>query len=323
MKILPALALLFGSAPLAQGTLSISVAPPVFGLGDSGVVTVIGDPGDFAFLLTSLTPGPMQLPIVGQVEVGMDGLDYVVFGALPSSGVAQFFCTLPCIVTTPVYMQAVSIKGSPLVLAGKSPQLILGVDPTIIDDCDGNGVDDDCDVQGGVVPDCNGNGFPDSCDIASGRSLDTDGDGVPDECCDDICSMQARYTIDGPLMAPPFLLTIRIVAPGLSSPTSEILYDVTSTSLPTTLSSPDGVLTASEFAFTPTGGLSFVVTYTPTTPSAFGTNVILVGEAEGHCERLSIGSGLRSRCDLFVGMLFSSTADAGQFEILAIEETCP
>ena len=50
------------------------------------------------------------------------------------------------------------------------------------EDCNGNGVQDVCDIAFGVSPDCNGNGVPDECDVAAGTSLDRDGNGVPDEC---------------------------------------------------------------------------------------------------------------------------------------------
>ena len=48
-------------------------------------------------------------------------------------------------------------------------------------DCDGNTVDDFCDLLAGV-PDCQPNGIPDTCDIAGGTSADLDGNGVPDTC---------------------------------------------------------------------------------------------------------------------------------------------
>jgi len=49
-------------------------------------------------------------------------------------------------------------------------------------DCDGNGLNDFCELTSNPSLDCNGNGIIDPCDIASGFSLDTDGSGVPDEC---------------------------------------------------------------------------------------------------------------------------------------------
>ncbi len=61
-------------------------------------------------------------------------------------------------------------------------------------DCDGNGVQDVCELALGLaedcnldgVPDacndCNGNGFDDGCDIFDGISNDCDDNGIPDEC---------------------------------------------------------------------------------------------------------------------------------------------
>jgi hypothetical protein len=46
----------------------------------------------------------------------------------------------------------------------------------ISEDCDGNDVPDECDV------DCNQNGSPDACDLSGGTSVDCNGNGVPDEC---------------------------------------------------------------------------------------------------------------------------------------------
>jgi len=49
-------------------------------------------------------------------------------------------------------------------------------------DCDVNAVPDECDIGEGRAEDCNRNGVPDGCDIASGSSADLDADGAPDEC---------------------------------------------------------------------------------------------------------------------------------------------
>lgn len=46
-------------------------------------------------------------------------------------------------------------------------------------DCNGNGVPDDCELAGN---DCNSNGVPDECDIAGGGSDDCNANGTPDEC---------------------------------------------------------------------------------------------------------------------------------------------
>ena len=49
-------------------------------------------------------------------------------------------------------------------------------------DCDGDGLPDSWAAFEGLVSDCNGNGIPESCDVESGKSTDCDRDGVPDSC---------------------------------------------------------------------------------------------------------------------------------------------
>lgn len=52
----------------------------------------------------------------------------------------------------------------------------------VIQDCNGNGVEDSCDIEDGTSRDCNENTIPDDCDIADVTSSDDDGNGIPDEC---------------------------------------------------------------------------------------------------------------------------------------------
>ncbi len=50
-------------------------------------------------------------------------------------------------------------------------------------DCNNNDIPDECDVPPiGEEPDCNGNLTPDDCDIAAGTSADCQPDGIPDDC---------------------------------------------------------------------------------------------------------------------------------------------
>ncbi|MCH7591510.1 MAG: hypothetical protein IH989_01850 [Planctomycetes bacterium] len=49
-------------------------------------------------------------------------------------------------------------------------------------DCNSNDVLDDCDIIAGISEDCTGNGIPDECDIADGTENDCNGNRVPDEC---------------------------------------------------------------------------------------------------------------------------------------------
>jgi hypothetical protein len=75
------------------------------------------------------------------------------------------------------------------VIGGEVPGCVSTVDveklytiPGIFDDCNGNGIIDERDVDCGVSQDCNTNGTPDECDIAAGTSEDENGNGIPDEC---------------------------------------------------------------------------------------------------------------------------------------------
>mgnify|MGYP002638734272 CR=1 FL=1 len=80
------------------------------------------------------------------------------------------------------FASAVSVDGVFAIVAARSiPSAeIFWVAPDV--DCNGNGIDDLCDITSGVATDCNGNSIPDSCDLASGTSGDCDGNLVPDEC---------------------------------------------------------------------------------------------------------------------------------------------
>jgi len=49
-------------------------------------------------------------------------------------------------------------------------------------DCDGNFIDDACEIAVGAVQDCDQNGVIDACDISSGGATDCNQNGVPDSC---------------------------------------------------------------------------------------------------------------------------------------------
>lgn len=49
-------------------------------------------------------------------------------------------------------------------------------------DCDGDNVDDDCQIDDGASDDCNRSQVPDLCDIADGYSQDCNLNAIPDEC---------------------------------------------------------------------------------------------------------------------------------------------
>ena len=71
-------------------------------------------------------------------------------------------------------------------------------------DCNGNGLDDVCEIVEGLAADCNENGIPDDCDIAAGTSLDCQPNGIPDECEEDCngngiadeCDIASGFSLD-------------------------------------------------------------------------------------------------------------------------------
>jgi formylglycine-generating enzyme required for sulfatase activity len=54
-------------------------------------------------------------------------------------------------------------------------------------DCNTNLIPDECDIASGTTADCNANGIPDGCDIRDGRTQDANANGIPDECEDGAC----------------------------------------------------------------------------------------------------------------------------------------
>jgi hypothetical protein len=50
------------------------------------------------------------------------------------------------------------------------------------EDCNRNGIPDECDIDSAFSQDCNNNGIPDECDLAGGVLVDNNGNGVPDSC---------------------------------------------------------------------------------------------------------------------------------------------
>jgi hypothetical protein len=165
-----------------------------------------GVPGDYALVLAALDAGPTVFGFIGQLELGLSSLTIYPMGQFTTSGESRFPCTLDCTVTQfdPIYAQAISVRlvpGVGPVLADKSNPFVLTIDDAAIEDCNDNGIDDDCDIEDGTSqdcnrngipdecdPDCNQNGKPDDCDLSAGTSDDCDANGVPDECqpdCDD------------------------------------------------------------------------------------------------------------------------------------------
>ena len=61
---------------------------------------------------------------------------------------------------------------------------VFKIVPADIDsrDCDGNLIDDACEIAVGAIADCNGNGVSDVCDITAGTATDCNANGIVDDC---------------------------------------------------------------------------------------------------------------------------------------------
>lgn len=176
---------------LASAQLVLSIDPPNPGPGDTiDIVLTGGQEGDYALVVAALDPGPTTFGIVGELQVGLDSLTIYPFGQFDSSGVLRFPCQLDCFAAEvdPFYAQALTVRLTPTgpIIPAKSNPLVLVIDDLAIEDCNGNGIDDDCDIESGFSMDCNENGVPDECDP------DCDNDGIPDDCDDEVASYCAK-----------------------------------------------------------------------------------------------------------------------------------
>ena len=121
LPVLAAGFLLAGMTQAAPVTSDVTVTldpPPPLGVGDDTTFLISGTPGELPFLIYSPNPGPMNLPIVGQVEVGMPF--YILnLPFFPASGELTVPCPLNCDFASvaPFYAQVLSIQ---LHVAGRS-----------------------------------------------------------------------------------------------------------------------------------------------------------------------------------------------------------
>lgn len=125
------------------------------------------------------------------------------------------------------------------------------------DDCNNNGVADECDLADGTSHDCNHNGIPDECDIASGTSHDCNQNGIPDE-CDLSSTLPGFVTCDvSPMASVGVTISFQVCAHGGGAGDPVTLTNPSGLPAGATLSPPlpltdDSVCTT--FMWTPTSG---------------------------------------------------------------------
>ncbi len=170
-------------------------------IGGAGPGAVLSD-STFAYDITTdtwLAAAPQPAALEWQSAVlGTNGQVYVVGGGSGSSQRRTIFifdpvtgewCNGPPLESSRAGA-AVALSDDGFIYALGGYHGTLGTDtaekldttPPADGDCNGNGIPDDCDIDGGCSGDCNGNGVPDECDIADGTSRDVNTNGVPDEC---------------------------------------------------------------------------------------------------------------------------------------------
>lgn len=304
----------------AGGGLSMTVSPESLGPGDHILVTVNAPPGEWVVMMTSIFPGPTDFPFIGTMGVGPAEIDYVFLGPFGETGQMTFQCTLSCLVNlSPVYAQAASFTlDGGVTLTDKTPQMAVTYDPELVQDCNENLIDDDCEE----LDDCDGNGIPDVCDLADGTLTDEDGDGFPDECCPELCKLRTRFTFEGPMPDPPFFLSIWVMVPGTNSAGNRIEMQLNDPPRMEAFS-PNGAVRAFNFQFTPTGGLTFVVDYCPDDAgNEFGSEIWLMAHAGDSWVNVDISAPMLGPCDLIEGTVIPSAADPGSFRIVQTSEDC-
>lgn len=185
------LAVLCGSAVSANTGVTVTLDPPApLGVGDDTNVVINSKPGDLPFILWSNFAGPTTLPLVGTLNIGTP-LFIIPLPQIPTSGTLSYPCPIPCSFVGPVYMYVVMIDPAPpAMITGVSNQIVISVDQSVVDDCNGNLVDDDCELETGA-PDCDNNGVIDDCEADCDQNgtpdacetfEDCDGNNVPDQC---------------------------------------------------------------------------------------------------------------------------------------------
>jgi hypothetical protein len=162
----PTLDATFGAAVSLSGERLLVGAPAITGVVGTAFISRLDRTPNGIWFTASKSDAPSAL-------TGMPGYGAAVAIARPAmQGSAFSFAGWP------------SAEPSMTNLAGAV--LAASDDAAPGNDCDGDGVDDECQRSADPAAyDCNGNGIFDACDIANMDSTDCDQDGIPDECQDD------------------------------------------------------------------------------------------------------------------------------------------
>ncbi len=146
--------------------------------GPNNASTVVRFNGEFGAILSEGDYSPV-LPIVFDrwVELRLD-ID------LDADSQTLFYDGVP--VVTKSWTEGVSGGGVPMIdtldLFGNGASVVYYDDISLVeldDDCNEDGVHDECEITAGLSDDCNGNGLPDECELADN---DCNANNIPDDC---------------------------------------------------------------------------------------------------------------------------------------------
>ncbi|MFH0982385.1 MAG: DNRLRE domain-containing protein [Planctomycetota bacterium] len=116
--------------------------------------------------------GTDQVPVIASsgfaVDLALDPILERIYWTNRSTGKIQWASTAPGSIAED--------------LVTDQPISLWGIALTTGEDCNQNGVPDECDLTAGTSQDCNTNGVPDECDVGLGISPDCNSNGIPDEC---------------------------------------------------------------------------------------------------------------------------------------------
>ncbi len=138
-----------------DGSKSAAALPGQIGLIFGAVLAIMGSSSVVGMMVGLFLLAVLLQDMVGSIDTGTEEDDS---SGEPNGGVAQF---------VPSVVGDCNRNG-----VADATDLSSGASS----DCNLNGIPDECEIAGGSVSDCNANGVPDSCDP------DADGDDVPDAC---------------------------------------------------------------------------------------------------------------------------------------------
>ncbi|MHC4696266.1 MAG: CARDB domain-containing protein, partial [Planctomycetota bacterium] len=157
----------------------------------SGVLLVTKGTGLYWHTMQNGQPGPMLNPVNGLFPAGGDihvrveviGETYAAFLNGGTTPVTTLTTSLFPSGRVGLYDYSSQTFDNVYLIPDVNGDGVLdALDMLLGNDCNANGIPDECDLTDETSEDCQPNDIPDECDIAAGTSNDVNTDGIPDEC---------------------------------------------------------------------------------------------------------------------------------------------